>query len=144
MSERTAAKLTAMLVLGACAHRGAGPPVENELAQLKRDLVQAYIDRDAAALRRIYCDDFTVASADGSKRTKADELAGLATDDGSRLERGSYEPIVFRAFGDVVVMYGHGELHGRGADGPYQHSYDSFNVFARRDGRWCYAAAFTP
>jgi ketosteroid isomerase-like protein len=131
--------------LAGCAGAGAGSPsVETDLARLKRELVNAYVQRDAAALRRIYCDDFTVTSAGGERRTKADELAGLADDGGGTLASGTYEPIAFRSFGDVVVMYGHGELKGHGPKGPYEHVYDSFNVFVRRDGGWCYAAAFTP
>jgi ketosteroid isomerase-like protein len=136
--------VAAAAALAGCARHAAMAPLESDLARMKRELVQAYIDRDAAALRRIYCDDFTATSADGQRRTKADELAAVAEDDGGRLERGSYEPIAFRSFGDVVVMYGHGELHGQGREGPYQHVYDSFNVFARRGPGWCYAAAFTP
>jgi ketosteroid isomerase-like protein len=140
------------VALAGCAGAGAGSApvaagsasVETDLARMKRELVNAYIERDAAALRRIYCDDFTVTSAGGKRRTKADELAGLADDGGGTLTSGTYEPIAFRSFGDVVVMHGHGELKGHGPKGPYEHVYDSFNVFVRRDGRWCYAAAFTP
>jgi hypothetical protein len=127
--------LVLLLMTTACAPRPAA--VDAHLAQLKRELVRGYVERDAAALERIYCDDFTATDAKGATRTKADELAHLGE---ARLDAGRYEPIAIRTFGDVAVLYGHGELTGPGL----QASYDSFNVFVRRGGRWCYAAAYTP
>jgi ketosteroid isomerase-like protein len=127
-----------LVLAGGCA-RGAAP--DAQLAQLKRDLVRAYVERDAAELGRIYCDDFVVTDAKGVRRTKADELAHVGE---ARLSAGRYEPIAIRVFGDVAVLYGHGELEGQGDDGPFRASYDSFNVFVKREGRWCYAAAYTP
>jgi ketosteroid isomerase-like protein len=117
--------------------------VERIVAELKRDLVQAYLRADTAELARIYSDDFTVTDAAGNTRTKAEEIANLQAT-GSTLTAGTYEPISIRVFDDVAVMSGHGDLRGKGASGEYHHSYYSFNVFVRRGGRWQYAAAFTP
>jgi ketosteroid isomerase-like protein len=117
--------------------------VEQIISQLKHDLVQAYIHRSADELDRIYAEDFTVTDAQGTTRTKADEMANLKTET-STLTSGRYDVVKVRVFSDVAVMSGHGHLQGTGPSGPFQTSYYSFNVFVRRDGRWQYAAAFTP
>ena len=125
---------------------GAAPAatVEQELAALKQQVVEAYVARDPKALARIYSEDFTSTNAQGKTRTKADELADLSTPAGDRLESGRYEPVKIRVFGDVAVMSGHGNLRWAGAGGARDSRYYSFNVFVKRDGRWQYAAAFTP
>jgi uncharacterized protein (TIGR02246 family) len=121
----------------------AGGEVEHAVTQLKQDLVRAYIAADTDELARIYADDFTVTDAAGETRTKAVEIANLRAE-GSTLVAGTYEPVSIRVFDDVAVMSGHGDLRGKGASGEYHHRYYSFNVFVHRDGRWQYAAAFTP
>lgn len=141
------------IILGACfalagyaagvAH-APGPQAENvesTLARLKSDLVQAYVNKSAAELGRIYADDFTVTDAEGNTRTKADELANVQS---YTLTSGEYRLVRFRVFGDVAVASGHGDLRGTSESGPYRRQYYSFNVFVKRDGRWQYAAAFTP
>jgi uncharacterized protein (TIGR02246 family) len=138
----TMAGLLGVLVGGIAASPAS--PVEQELARLKQDVVEAYVSRDAKALARIYSDDFTSTNAQGRTRTKAEELADLTAAGGDRLESGRYEPVKVRVFGDVAVMSGHGNLRWAGADGPRDSRYYSFNVFVKRDGRWQYAAAFTP
>jgi uncharacterized protein (TIGR02246 family) len=117
--------------------------VHETVTQLKQDLVRAYKAADAEELDRIYADDFTVTDAAGKTRTKAEEIADLRAE-GSTLTAGTYEPVSIRVFDDVAVMSGHGDLRGTGPNGDYHHRYYSFNVFVRRDGRWQYAAAFTP
>ena len=49
------------------------------------------------------------------------------------------------AWGAVAVATGRGYLVYRNADGTTRVSdYYSFNVFENRNGRWVYAAAFSP
>ena len=145
---RTATLVTMAGLLGVLVGRGLGAApastVEQELEALKQQVVQAYVARDPKALARIYSEDFTSTNAEGRTRTKADELADLAAPAGDRLESGRYEPVKVRVFGDVAVMSGHGNLRWVGAGGARDSRYYSFNVFVKRDGRWQYAAAFTP
>ena len=129
-------------VVSGSAH-AAEPDVKTALARLKEDVVQAYVRCDARELDRIYTDDFTVSDAQGKVRRKADELdearagrCGLAS--------GKYEPVAVRQFGDLAVMSGHTTLVLRDEKGERQVRYYSVNVFRREDGRWRYAAAFTP
>ena len=145
---RTATLAAACGLLGVFVGHGlsASPAttVEQELAAVKQQVVQAYVSRDAKALGRIYSDDFTSTDSEGKTRTKADEVAGLSAAGGDQLESGRYDPVKIRVFGDVAVMSGHGNLRWKGASGARDSKYYSFNVFVKRDGRWQYAAAFLP
>jgi uncharacterized protein (TIGR02246 family) len=145
---KTATLAAAFGLLGVFVGRGLGAaqsaPVEQELARLKQQVVEAYVARDAKALAHIYADDFSSTNAQGRTRTKADELKDLSAPSGERLESGRYEPVKVRVFGDVAVMSGHGNLRWAGAGEARDSRYYSFNVFVKRDGRWQYVAAFTP
>ena len=115
------------------------------VSAVKSRVVRAYVERDAAALERIYGDDYTAIEADGTVRTKADELASIRKAGRERLVDGRYDLTAVRRFGNVVVAKGRGRLTYKGADGAARESaYDSLNVFEYRDGRWVYVAAFLP
>lgn len=118
--------------------------IAKAVGEVKDAVVQAYIDLDAAALDELYTDDFTVTDAAGATRTKADELAYVRSSPEARVRAGSYKIIKVRVFGDIAVATGQATLTGEGKDGPFEHTYYSFNVFRREQGRWRYAAAFTP
>lgn len=115
------------------------------VASVKSQVVRAYVDRDAAALDRLYGDDYTAIEADGSVRTKADELASVRKEGGDRLVEGRYDLVRVRRFGNVAIASGRGDLTLRAADGSTRDArYNSVNVFEYRDGRWVYVAAFLP
>lgn len=114
------------------------------LADLKSQVVKAFVEKDRAALERIYADDYVATDARGETRTKREELARLGAG-GDTLVAGRYDVVSVRVWGDVAVMSGHGHLTWRNADGSTRPSdYYSFNVFERRSGEWKYVAAFLP
>src|SRR5262245_56612632 len=45
------------------------------LTDLKAQVVKAFVDKDKAALERIYADDYVATDAKGEMRTKRDEIA---------------------------------------------------------------------
>jgi uncharacterized protein (TIGR02246 family) len=115
------------------------------LASVKSQVVRAYVDRDAAALDRLYGEDYTAIGSDGSVRTKTHELARVRTGEGDRLVEGRYDLVAVRRFGDLAVASGRGDLTYKAADGSTRKAtYNSVNVFERRDGRWVYVAAYLP
>jgi len=146
------------LAVGLCIGLGAGfvtgsagPDGQNLLADketheavaaVKHAIVAGHKARDRQALGQLYAEDYTAIDS-GGIRTKADLLAGLATD--PEIVRGDYELSAVRRWGNLAVAKGHGEMLIRSPDGSTQElEYDSFNVFAHRDGRWVYVAAFLP
>ena len=117
------------------------------LTDLKAQVVKAFVDKDKAALDRIYADDYVATDSKGEMRTKRDEIARVegGGGGGDTLVAGRYDVVSVRVYGDVAVMSGHGHLTWRRSDGTARNSdYYSFNVFERRGSQWKYVAAFLP
>ena len=113
-----------------------------DVAAVKDAIVAGHMARDAEALDRLYAEDFSAVDPEGI-RTKADLLAGLATD--PQIIEGRYELSAVRRWGDLAVAKGRGHMTMRSVDGSATEvTYESFNVFERQNGRWVYAAAFLP
>jgi ketosteroid isomerase-like protein len=136
-------RLFSILFLAAACSAAAAESDADAVLRLKRELVQAYVKSDVAALDRIYSDDYVVTDAKGVTRTKASELERVRKG-GSTMLTGEYDAISTRILGDVAILYGRGHMTGRGPDGPWENRYESTNVFERRNGRWYYVAAFVP
>jgi ketosteroid isomerase-like protein len=110
---------------------------------VKRGIVAGHQAKDAAALDRLYADDYTAIDSKGVIRTKQNLLKALPTD--AAIAEGRYDLIAVRRWGNVAVTTGRGHLVYRNTDGSTRVSdYYSFNVFEERNGRWVYAAAFLP
>jgi retinol-binding protein 3 len=113
---------------------GRAVPASNaidEVRRVEREWLDAYEQRDSAAMQRIVADDFTIVFPSGSSQTKADIL--------SMLERGraanrpspkfSTEDVQARAYGDTVILSG--RVLTNGADASRY-----TDTYVRRDGRW--------
>ncbi|MEO1235006.1 MAG: nuclear transport factor 2 family protein [Myxococcota bacterium] len=118
--------------------------IRASISKVKEGIVRAYVDLDARALEELYTEDFTVSDGDGKQRTKADELAWVRGAESSSLVEGRYEITDLRIYGDLVVASGQAHMVRKTPEGPEPYSYRSFNVFRFEEGRWRYAAAFTP
>jgi ketosteroid isomerase-like protein len=148
---RTLVALSIGLLMGALATVGviraqtlvADRETREAVTAVKRAIVEGHKAKDAAALARLYADDYTAIDARGTVRTKSALLAALPTD--PRLVEGRYDLIAVRRWGTIAVATGRGHLVSALADGSRRTSdYYSFNVFELRDGRWWYVAAFLP
>ena len=115
------------------------------IAALKTAVVHAYVQRDAAALDRLYGDDYMSIDSQGMRRTKQDELRRVRDAGGDTLVSGRYDIVATRRWGNIAVASGKGSLTWRSSAGTERNSqYYSFNVFEYRDGRWVYVGAFLP
>ncbi len=98
-----------------------------------------YAERDAAGLDKFLADGFKVLEADGSVRTKVEEIARLQETPPDEAQGDflfTIEEIVFAADNNAIV-YGHGDSTRETEDGqPCHHSYWSSNTFIRQDGLW--------
>jgi ketosteroid isomerase-like protein len=143
----TAAALAAGLAFAAGLSARPDAPADDallrELSAVKDAIVAGHKAKDAAALAKLYADDYTAIDTKGERRTKSQLLASLPTDPG--IVEGHYRLVAARRWGDVAVANGNGRLVYRDKDGSTRISeYDSVNVFAWQDGRWVYTAAFLP
>lgn len=140
--------LAAMLALAASVPTGAATSAADEATRaavvaVKQGIVDGHRRKDAAALDRLYADDYVAIDAEGLARTKAQLLQGLPTD--PVMVSGGYELTTVRVWGNVAVANGKGRFVYRNADGTTRNSeYSSVNVFEKRDGRWLYVAAYFP
>jgi ketosteroid isomerase-like protein len=148
---RTAATLLAGFAAGVLVttitlraqHGLADAETRQAVTAVKQAIVAGHKSKDAAALARLYADDYTATDSKGATRTKRDLLQALPGD--AEISDGRYELIAVRRWGSIAVASGRGRLVYRNADGSSRTSdYYSFNVFEQKDGRWQYAAAFLP
>lgn len=114
--------------------------LEQELIQLKHDIGRAYVKRDAAALERLYADDYTVTNGAGETTTKVQEIERMRTGN-TVYEATTYDDVKVRVYGDTAIVAGRGTVKGRGASGAFHTEYRSTNVFVKRNGRWQVVAA---
>jgi hypothetical protein len=105
--------------------------LEQSLIKLKHDIGQAYVQRDLAALERLYADDYTVTNESGAIANKTQEVNRLRS--GSAIyESTSYGDVRVRVYDNVA---GRGTIKGRGENGAFHKQYFSTNVFVNRKGK---------
>ncbi len=117
---------------------------EQELVKLENSWKEAVIRRDAAALQRLYADEYLSTDQEGMVWNKAQDI-DIDTKGVSRLASYKLDDVKVRLYGDVAVVTGHnsskGTLHGNAASGQSRFT----DVFVKRDGRWqCVASQATP
>jgi ketosteroid isomerase-like protein len=115
---------------------------EQELLNLEREWLEAYIKRDVVAMERILADDFLIVYPDGNMLTRADEIAALRkpAPAGGTPALAAEESKV-RVYGDAAVITGILAQKGTHADGPSKgtafESRDRYtDVYVKRAGRW--------
>ncbi len=108
--------------------------VERELLKLEREWLDAYLNRDVAAMERIEADDFAITHADGRVLTKADEIAGLKRQTGPKDPNIAFltEGTKVRVYGDTAVLTG--VVVFKFKDSVERSRYT--DVYVKRDGRW--------
>lgn len=115
-------------------------PLANDEAELRRlkghDWPEAYRNRDTVLLDRILADEFVVIDADGQASTKQDELAYLKQSSHVTYESFDYTIERLQVYGQMALVAGMGRSRGRTAQGAFHTTYQSTNVFVRREGRW--------
>jgi ketosteroid isomerase-like protein len=108
---------------------------EQELVAVEHAWTQAVVDRDAAALGRIYADGYFTTDQEGMVWYKAQDIA-IDTAGKSRLATYALDDLRVLLFGDVAVVTGRnvstGSLLGNAAKGQFRFT----DVFVKLDGRW--------
>ena len=122
----------------------ASRPAEQELIKLENAWKQAVVNRDAAALKRLYADEYVSTDQEGVVWNKVDDIA-IDTTGVSRLASYKLDDMKVRLSGDAAVVTGRitskGTLHGNAVSGESRFT----DVFVKRDGRWqCLASQSTP
>jgi ketosteroid isomerase-like protein len=90
---------------------------------------------DAAALDRLYAEEFVYTTPDGEVRDKAQQLAFTRSGD-LRLESGRSDDVQVRIYGDTAVMTGRFTAKGRFRDRGIDIRERYTAVWVRRRGAW--------
>src|SRR3712207_5457735 len=93
--------------------------VEQEAIKVNKQLDQAHIGPNLAALERIWADDVTFSLPDGRVYDKAQglELIKKIMSDGFRYEQVTSTDVRVRVFGQTAIVNGRGNSRGRDKDG---------------------------
>ena len=106
-----------------------------ELISIDQKMQRAFVDRDIAALEKIFTDDYVLVLSSGTERTKAEVIADVASPD-NRWEINETSGRKVRVHGDTAIVVA--MLHQKGVD--HGKSFDSNVKFAdtyiRQNGTW--------
>ena len=109
---------------------------EQEIAELNREWADAIVKGDMARLDRLFADDMTVVSGNGTIRDKAAEMDDLKPTADIKTYFFNTEDVKIRVYGDSAVLTGHAKwrinLKGRDIDNERRYT----SVFVKKDGRW--------
>ncbi len=138
-NENTAAQKTAAAatpeVAALMAAKESAADIEKALLQMERDWMEAFKNRDKAALESILADDFVSISWEGKTFDKAESIA-VSTDASNKLDSYTLTPLKVRIYGETAVVTGgdieKGSYQGKDTSGQYAWT----DVYAKRNGRW--------
>ncbi|MGA9773939.1 MAG: nuclear transport factor 2 family protein [Blastocatellia bacterium] len=109
---------------------------EQEVAALNRVWADSIVRGDMEALDRLFANDMTVTSGNGTVRNKAQEMDDLRPSADIKTYFFNTEDVRVRIFGNAAVVTGHAKwrinLKGRDADNERRYTL----VFIKQDGRW--------
>jgi ketosteroid isomerase-like protein len=109
--------------------------VGHAIRQIDHERVQAQIGADAAALNRIYADDFIGIGPSGTVRTKAQVIADFTSGD-LKFQSITTDDVRVRVYGNTAVETGRSTMIGqdRGKAVPRDNRFT--RVWIKQFGRW--------
>jgi ketosteroid isomerase-like protein len=108
--------------------------VEQTLIELEKAWNAAFLRKDLAALERIMADDIVIVYGDGSRATKAKDLAGLGK--GEQVTTSTQDEFQVRVYGDAAVVMSRLTSTGIREGKRFSAQFRYIDVFEKRDGRW--------
>jgi uncharacterized protein (TIGR02246 family) len=134
----------AALVLAACAmaqgqkqtvSREQSRSVEQAIRKVDDERIQAQIHADAAALDRIYADDFIGIGPSGTVRAKPQVIADFTSGD-LKFQSITTDEVQVRVYGDTVVETGRSTMDGRDKGKTVPRDNRFTRVWVKQEGRW--------
>ena len=115
--------------------RAQAQTVAEGIRRLDQERIQAQIHADAAALDRIYADDFIGIGPSGTVRTKPQVLADFTSHDLS-FQSITTDEVRIRVYGNTVVETGRTTTIGQDKGKVVPRDNRFTRVWVRRQGRW--------
>ena len=107
----------------------------NALKQLDQERIQAQVGADAAALDRLYAEDFIGIGPSGTVRTKAQVIADF-TSGSLRFQSITTDEVRWRVYGDTAVETGRSIMIGQDRSKAVPGDNRFTRVWVKRQHRW--------
>jgi ketosteroid isomerase-like protein len=109
--------------------------VEQVIRKLDNERIQAQIHADAAALERIYADDFIGVGPSGTVRTKPQVISDFTSGD-LRFQSITTDDVRVRVYGDAAVETGRSTMDGQDKGKAVPPDSRFTRVWVKQQGRW--------
>ena len=109
--------------------------VEQAIRQVDNERIQAQIHADAAALDRIYADDFIGIGPSGTVRTKAQVISDF-TSGNLKFQSITTDDVQVRVYGDTAVETGRSTMNGQDKGKAVPRDNRFTRVWVKQQGRW--------
>ncbi len=109
--------------------------VEQAIRKLDNERIQAQIHADAAALERIYADDFIGVGPSGTVRTKPQVISDFTSGD-LKFQSITTDDVRVRVYGNVAVETGRSTMNGQDKGNTVPHDTRFTRVWVKQEGRW--------
>jgi uncharacterized protein (TIGR02246 family) len=109
--------------------------VEQAILKLDSERIQAQIHADAAALDRIYADDFMGVGPSGTVRTKPQVIADFTSGD-LRFQSITTDDVQVRVYGNAAVETGRSTMIGQDKGKTVPRDTRFTRVWIKQQGRW--------
>ena len=127
--------ITLVMVLGLAA-TGFGASAEAELKKIEQDWLDAYIKSDAAYIKAVESDDYSVTEPDGTVTTKADDVKAV-TEKKFILKTATMSDFKCRMLGDnAAIVTATLKMSGTEDGEDFSGDYRATDVFEKKDGKW--------
>ena len=109
--------------------------VEQVIRKLDNERIQAQIHADAAALKRIYADDFIGIGPSGSVRTKPQVISDFTSGD-LRFQSITTDDVRVRVYGNAAVETGNSTMNGQDKGSAVPRDNLFTRVWVKQHGHW--------
>jgi ketosteroid isomerase-like protein len=109
--------------------------VEQVIKKLDNERIQAQVHADAAALERIYADDFIGVGPSGTVRTKPQVILDFTSGD-LRFQSITTDDVRVRVYGNAAVETGRSTMDGQDKGKVVPHDTRFTRVWIKQQGRW--------
>src|ERR1041385_5486254 len=109
--------------------------VEQAIRQLDNERIQAQIHADAAALERIYADDFIGVGPSGTVRNKAQVISDFTSGD-LKFQSITTDEVRVRVYENTAVESGRSTMNGQDKGKAVPHDTRFTRVWVKQEGRW--------
>lgn len=127
--------LIAVLILSATVTAIGQKSIDQEIRQLDSERIQAQINADTVALKRIYSDDFIGVGPSGTVRTKPQVISDFTSGE-LKFQSITTDEVLVRVYGNTAVETGKSTMIGQDKDKVVPRDNRFTRVWVKLNGSW--------